>query len=113
MLTLCHLVLKVEVDEWIASRILLHILLIEELVIIVVLFLIIVGMNPFTTCRVFSLALSASLRTGWVRLARVQGTEFVEYIESSLIWLCHIEDIDVRLCNTVNPVRHDTCIFSQ
>ena len=60
-----HLVLKVVVNERISSWVVLHIMLVEEGVIFVVLFLItvIVGPIPFTTCRVLPLTPSGFFET--------------------------------------------------
>jgi len=65
-----------------------------------------------STGRTLSLALRVfPPATVCVRLQRVQRTEVIEHAESGFVGLSNVKDIDIRFCDSVDSVHHDSCIL--
>ena len=108
------LILDVKVNERVANGVVLRtrLLIVVALFIVVLPITVIVAMVPSAACWVFPLAPSVLPHTIRLRLSLVQRNVVVEHTKPGLIRLCHVEDIDIWLCNTINPVHHDPRIFS-
>jgi len=69
---------------------------------------------PHSTSWVFSLALCSLPCTSFhLSLGYFKRTNVFKHAESSFFRHCHVKDIYIWLCDTVNSVHHDACILSK